>query len=88
MSTLIQILAVIAVCSLALYNYLDNLNDLTRLRLLLPQHEQALNQQLIEHQLLRDQWARLTRVEALYELCEKPEFCHLRHYQTPQKLPE
>lgn len=88
MKTLSETLFLISIFCLGLYNYLDNLNDLTRMRLSVPAIRMTLNTQQIEFHQLQDEWTHISRPQVLYELREKNGFRHLREYKTPLPFPK
>lgn len=86
MKSFTQILVALTVFILALYNYLQSLNDLTRLRMQLPQAQQQYLQAQIEYQQLLDDFHAHFNVKKLEGQLEKDEFRHLRHYQHPKYI--
>lgn len=86
MKSFIQTLIGLVVFSLSLYNYLQSLNDLTRLRMQLPQVQQEHLQLQIEFQQLQNNLNSRFNLKAMKEQLEMPVFQHLRRYQFPKKF--
>lgn len=82
-----QILIGLTIFSLSLYNYLQSLNDLTQLRMVLPQAQQKLSQLEIEYQELEDGLHCQFNLKEMAKMLETASFCHLRRFQKPTLEP-
>lgn len=87
-NTLSHLLICIVLCAYALYNYLDNLNDLTRLRLTVPELQQELSLLEIENHELNHAMLKLISPHHLLELKQDAKFNHLRYWRAPKALPK
>lgn len=79
MELFVRLLVCISIAGLALYKYIDKLNELTELRLLIPMQAQELKE--INEKNLELTYAIDTFESPLHliELARKPEFGHLKY---------
>jgi hypothetical protein len=82
----IQLILSIIIGTLSLYNYLDNLNDLTLLRLRVPQMQHVVSLLQIDYQEKSHQWRKLIGIRQLLEVKNKESFNHLRIWRSPQNF--
>ncbi len=82
-SLLIRILICIFSVGLALYAYVDRQNELTALRLRLPQLQKEVKRTQEENIRLQYEIDRFESPIHLMELARKPEFGHLKHPYLP-----
>lgn len=79
MALLIRVFVCIMVTGLCLYRYIDKQNELTELRLEIPQVAKELQQIREENQRLQYQIDYFESPIHLMELADKPSFSHLKH---------
>lgn len=76
---LLQLAFCLGVLSLCLYSYQSKQNELTHLKIYLPQLEKEILTVREETQRLQFEIDRTQSPSRLIELAHQPEFCHLKH---------
>lgn len=76
---LVQMGVCFAISGFFLYSYLDEQNDLTQLKMKIPQKEKEIQSLMEENRRLTYQVERFESPSNLMELAHLPEFRHLKH---------